>query len=494
MKSRNSHFYRLLLIILIGLQYACASGLQGTIYLDENGNSKKDSTEQHLAGLTFTVTLDGEDIATGITDSTGNFEVDMDGQGEYCVEVSSSDLETSNVTRVAALFKPLIRVKNQIIKLAKKIWDLTPFNEALAQSTTETEADCNDGDDNDSDGFTDCDDTDCAGDSSCIVDDCIATDSDTDGVPDCTESLCSSASACDSSSSTSTTDTSTVSNGLACKTATGLVLELDVPVEVDFSTTAGDLEDTETISKSLDTSFTITIDYPLNCTLKQVTLPDFIQPTSSTVRSNFYTASTHKLDLQETLDASNDSGLCDDTDPETPAYDSIRSCPLALTVIDDGVIGTEEDTLPIKVVCPDEVTYTLKTFTLQKNADDDIVIEITQTDVDTNGTWEAGDEVSAAITITNNSATDLDASDFDFSVITPSSAQNQSATISSGSCNGSQTVSCSFDLAADDTVTLTIDYDLPASITTSTDFQTSASLTVNATSTEFNDTSTITVD
>lgn len=193
------NLYTLILIVLMSLQVACASGLQGTIYLDENGNTKKDDSEVLLAGLTFTVTLDGEEIETGVTDASGNFEVDMDGQGEYCVTVGASDLENSNVTRVSALVAPFMRAKEAVVKFASRIISKWHISEAVAQTTTETEADCNDGDDNDNDDTTNCDDTDCSGDSSCNVNNCIANESDTDGVPDCSESLCSSAEACDSS-------------------------------------------------------------------------------------------------------------------------------------------------------------------------------------------------------------------------------------------------------------------------------------------------------
>lgn len=149
-----------------------------------------------------------------------------------------------------------------------------------------------------------------------------------------------------------------------------------VPVAIDYDTTTGDLDDEETISKALNQSFEINIVFPVNCTLKQAVLPDFIEPTNATILADYFSEATRKLNLQDTMDLMDLLGECTDSDPETPAYDTLRTCPLDLTVIDDGIIGSEEDTFSVAVTCPDEVVYTIKTFTLQKEADNDIVITI----------------------------------------------------------------------------------------------------------------------
>jgi len=52
---------------------------------------------------------------------------------------------------------------------------------------------CNDGIDNDNDGFTDCEDSDCDSDSSCAVEICNdGIDNDNDGFTDCEDSDCDS--------------------------------------------------------------------------------------------------------------------------------------------------------------------------------------------------------------------------------------------------------------------------------------------------------------
>ncbi|EKD41512.1 MAG: hypothetical protein ACD_73C00685G0002 [uncultured bacterium] len=470
-----------ILVIICGFQIGCAKGLNGTIYLDENGNTKQDSTEVLLAGLTFTVTLDGKEIDTGITAEDGTYDVEMDGSGEYCVEVSASDLVNSDVTRVGTLLVPYYHLKTQTIRFAKKIWKALPIGEAFAE-VTPTETLCSDGVDNDEDGSTDCDDSDCSGDSACSVNDCVATDSDTDGVPDCTESLCSAEDVCDTDTTTTDTDSpATITNGKACDTAKGLILTLDVPIAVDYTTTVADIDTTETKSQEVGDNFTLDITYPKTCTLDEIKLPEYTEPATAAIKTNYYSTSTHKIDLQKAIDLTNDAGLCDEDAPGSASLDALVTCPLELNLIDDGIIGDETGTFQPTVTCPDDESYDLTEFTLNKEGSNDLVIVISHADTDGDNTWSINDAVTTTITITNNSTIDLSSSDFEFDIDTPTTVSGQDTTITDGTCTGSQTISCNFDIAASTTVTVTIDYTLPGTISAATDFTTTATLTLNET-------------
>ncbi len=450
----------------------CAKGIHGTVYLDANANNKKDDSETTLlAGVTFTVTKDGEEIDDGVTDSTGAYEADMEGSGEYCVIITQSDLLSPDASRVTALSKPVQMIRETAIRFARYLKQKLGFSEALAQ--TAVAEICTDGSDNDDDGLTDClDTTDCSADTSCKeAGKCTdSIDNDKDGKTDCDDNDCSTDTTCDDSA---TTTPPKVENGKVCQTPKGLELELDVPIATDYKGLIDGIDD-ETLNVSNDSgsnSITMEIKYPESCTLLALTLPEYLIPVLTADLAE-YDSATHRINLEAALV----DDTCSEGDIININEDVLRVCDLPLEVDSTLTFGDQEDTITPSVVCPDksDTTVLLQKFTLSVEGSNDISIA----PVASTSSGNSGDVVTVATTITNNTSLDLSAT---LTTTVTSTATGISYDVSpstAGSCTGTTTGSCDFDLTTT-AVVVTATFTLPT-VTTSTNLTYTTSLSATA--------------
>ena len=111
-------------IVIPTTTVAPKSGYCGTVYVDVNRTSKRDSSEQGQAGATVTFTDEGgKVIATAVTDANGDYCVKIP-VGEYTVEVSvpGSPTKTRNRAKVLGIREPEfaddIPVTNVVAELA----------------------------------------------------------------------------------------------------------------------------------------------------------------------------------------------------------------------------------------------------------------------------------------------------------------------------------------------------------------------------------------
>ena len=230
--NRRTTIYRLFLPwLLLASLCACSRYIEGEVYLDKNSNNIKDLGEPAIYGVQYSVTQNGSTVNSGVTDPDGHFSVPLESAKidvNYCVSVNSQ----------GELVFP------QAPKASK----------ALEASVDEDEdEDEDEGDDCKKmpNGQPDCTDSDCCDDALCddaeacqaeetpeAEEDKDACPEKSDGQPNCADSRCADEPAC---------DTYTVKSMQACdKTkTTELVMKLDVPVAVDYSTRLGKIEKSE---------------------------------------------------------------------------------------------------------------------------------------------------------------------------------------------------------------------------------------------------------
>lgn len=417
---------KLTLIVFLLLFSACSSGLTGKIYLDVNGNDIREDSEKLLAGLTFKVTLDDEEIATGTTDANGEFNVDINKAGQYCVIVGESDIINSNVTQVTP--STLVTATSDS-DLDQLIDEMSSESLSFLVKTAET----------------------------------TTTDSG-------------------DSTSGSTDTPATIESGKACDDSSGFVLEMDVPIGIAYDADVSTLSDQSyTISRSSGSnSFSLVLAYPLSCTLRETKLPDYIIPVSSDVLATFNTT-TRKINFSEAVET--DSVSCITESASLISQDSLRTCTINFELDEDKILGSsgsDNNTFTPYVICPDDSEVELQTFTVNFNGNDDIEITSTSNDDvnNNNDTWESGDIVTITTTITNNSSIDFSDDTTQVTVTTPTSVSGATYAISpaTNTCNDNV---CDINLDADGgEVVLTTTYVIPSGLSDTTDFDTDISLDV----------------
>ncbi len=227
-------FTRLIFVVLL-IQLAACAKIDGSVFLDLNGDLNRDADESRLADMDVTITLDGEEIDTVTTDADGKFELEIREIGEFCASVEDSEVSSENITIASRWLAPFYSIKRTGLRMASRV--LNNLHIAPAWAVDEI---CDNGQDDDLDLKIDCLDRSCIGDSSCpdleatetSCDDSV--DNDIDGKTDCDDSNCSGISGCDSTSTSSGTD-ATVALGQACTSSDGKLVALNIPVSLSIT-------------------------------------------------------------------------------------------------------------------------------------------------------------------------------------------------------------------------------------------------------------------
>lgn len=451
MKNYYYHFFAVILLVCA----SCTGNLTGSVFLDLNGDNKKNDDEQVLAGLAIEVTKNDKDFETDTTDSNGEFKVALNGSATYCVVVDDNSLRTSTgVEAVSALVLP---TELPLVKF----------------QTVTTETDCDDTLDDDSDGDTDCDDSDCSDDAACASTtetDCDDTlDDDSDGDTDCDDSDCSSNSACSSDSdSTSDDSTTTTESGKVCEDSTGFTWDNDVPVALAYS--VDDVSEETTDAVGPGDGVIANLQFPESCEFNVFSIPAGVEP--SNAPSGTYDTSNRKMDIQAAIETFEAAGFTFTTNtPLVVNEDPIKTFPLQL-VVDDDLVDATDLTLAPTVSCPDDTTVTLSTVTIDIDVAD--VFAVTHTDNTGGAEVDDGDTVIVTTTVTNNSSADFTDIELVLTISTSTTITFPAACTASGSTS----TECTFDLATGASTSFTTSITFPATVTDTTTYTLTGTLTV----------------
>lgn len=461
---------------------ACGNNeVTGAVFLDKNGNKRLDGGEDRLANLGFTLSKEDEEIERSKTDKNGMFFIEVEESGiEYCVEVSETNLNAADFTRVVATRSFIDQVFNQTLAMGlSSALNLISFIPELQAQVQQVESLCNNNIDDDRDGSADCLDSDCRENEACtrkeICNDNI--DNDSDGRVDCLDSDCNSDDACNDDDSTGSdvddeeTITLTVEEGKACNRLEGGELKLDVPISLDFKGLISGIEK-ENFTKSRTETFTFDLFYPESCTLKSATIPSFLAPLNQDIETLAYSEDTNQFHFQKAVDvASEQANNCLRANIENPTQDNIRKCSFNFIVKNDGSVGDRSGSLKTQAVCPDGTSVDTPEVAVKVDGADDF--EIIQTEVDVNGgDPEAGDTMRVSTRVKNNSLIDFAAADMTLKITTPSNVNGRELSVSPVPCEQKSNIfECSFDISSGEEVTFITDFTLPENIESTRNFE-----------------------
>lgn len=416
-KLFGSTFAFVLIVFILG---ACGKNLHGEVYLDLNANNQREedtNVEPFIANLPFTVTKDGIEIASGTTKNDGSFEVELDGPGNYCVEVTEGNLtsinadgsEPSLVAGLVSNIKPL-NLKKQVI--------------GSLPDSQESDSDTTDDDD--------------------------ATD-DTDSGTD----------------ETSDTTNSSTESGYVCADSSGNNLELNVPVAKNYTSGISSLENPAEKTVSRGDSLNLAIQYPSSCTFDLIYLPLSVTPTGAS--DTIYDSVTGLYDFNKAIEAATPTV----SQALAIHHETLSTYTLALTINQDGSLQNKNLTITPTVNCPDSETLSLKTHTININSDNDF--EVTQS---LSGSVALSSTLTVTTTVTNNTTLDFDSEDLELRIQTPVYTQDQS--YDSACRNNGNYAICEFSLAAESSRTFTTTFSMPDSLLDDTTFDSTATLSVQS--------------
>ncbi len=320
------------LICALGLVAACSQQIQGKVFLDQNGNNVGDQGELAISGVPYTVTLNDKTYSTGVTQTGGNYSVILDkmnSDGTYCVKVDSA---TTLSQKSASLNKP---------STPKLLTDDSSSSGVCSMNDQDT-PNCNDEDC--------CDEPECESASVCQQDenDDDETDSnvcptDANNQPDCDDSRCASRSACNQ-------DKRTVKPMEACgeMAKTSLVMNLDVPISVDYSSRIEKIDPATPITAKLGDLIEVDIIYPSSCTFDLYTLPAVFYPEGL---KGFYNEITREFSLDQAV-TKNISRLRK-IDKTPFGHDPLFIYTLYLRIVQEPETGSAEYVMQPSLICPD---------------------------------------------------------------------------------------------------------------------------------------------
>jgi hypothetical protein len=333
---RNGVFSLILIGLLAGTA-ACSSNLEGEVFLDENGNLKKDEGESLLANIAYNVTLDDESVVTDNTESDGKYSQSISKRGTYCVKVSSDSLVQSS------------------------------GDDSTSASVVVTTSSLTEDESSSSDTSSDSSDSDSSSESSETTTTTTTTSSDSD----------------------SSDSAESVKSGEACDDVTGTSLELNVPIAMDYSTAVTSLADPATQNVSRGDTVTLPITFPVSCTFELLSVSLSLTPQVSP--SSAYSSTTGQLNLNSVVSASSDLVI---TQPMAINQDPLATYDLVVKVDEDGTVGDTTITITPKVDCPDGTVVTLQNQVIAINSTDDF--EVTQS---MSGTAAVGETIVVTTTI-----------------------------------------------------------------------------------------------
>lgn len=423
----------LLILIYFGLSLAACSGqLTGSVFLDKNGNNQKDEEDPDIANIPYKITLDEQDVLSERTAYDGTFYTIVDKTGTYCVVVSEEDLIT---TSAQTSMSPIVLSTSASMTVSSA----PKFNVDTGEADPESGAD---------------DEADSAGDSQ-------------------------GSSGSGGTITPTTTSTATIQSGEACDTPMGIMLEMNVPIAVDYKSAIAAIETPTKKVVSPGDVFTIDVQYPKSCTFDLIYLSSSLTPQD--MMGAYYDATTGQFNFNAAIEAAGESSLETST-PLSINVDPIVTYPLALKVDADEIsLESKSVTISPTVKCPDGSKVSLKTHSIEITSDG--AFDVTQSWSSDTASATYGSEITVKTVVENTTGAAYTADNIELVLSTTNITQLDSvtSTSSSASCtlNG-QKATCSFPLAANSSLTVYTKYTLPTSLVSNTSFVTSASLTVDA--------------
>lgn len=425
-------FHKVLLFSVLFLA-SCAGNLTGIIFLDENGNNKRDDGEGRIADLSFAVTKDDEDFDDGQTDGDGEYSVAVGGAGEYCVEVTEGGLSGTNDDGSAPALVSALQIGTR---------------GSIKRQSTDTD------DDSDSTDTT--------------------TDTDDDSTTDDTTSDDSTDSTDDTTDDTTTTDeesetsSATAESGKACnKSSGGFGLELDVPIAMDYATGVESIEDPADRTVSRGDRISLSVIYPESCEFDLIYLPLSVTPVA--VPSDSYDSTTGLFNFATAIAAT----TVTESEGIAVHHDDLNTYTLTLDIDQDGSLDTKSVTITPTMSCPDDETVTLKAHNIEINSEEDL--EVTN---DVTGTKTYGGALTVTTTVVNNSGINYDDSQVELSFSGPTFVQNL---VYSTLCDDAgEAATCTFDIDAGETVQRVTTFTLPSTLTENTTFEMTVTLTITS--------------
>lgn len=425
-------FQKIFLLNLLFLG-ACSGNITGIIFLDENGNNKRDDGESRIADLSFEVTKDDEDFDDSQTDGDGEYSVAVGGAGEYCVQVTEGGLSGTNDDGSAPALVSALQIGTR---------------GSIKRQSTDTD------DDSDSTDTT--------------------TDTDDDSTTDDTTSDDSTDDSTDSTDDDSTTDeesetsSATTESGKACDTSSGgFGLEMDVPIAMDYSTGVESLEDPADRTVSRGDRISLSVTYPESCEFDLIYLPLSVTPVA--VPSGSYDSTTGLFNFNTAIAAT----TVTESEGIAVHHNDLNTYTLTIDIDQDGSLDTKSVTITPSVSCPDDETVTLKAHNIEINSEEDF--DLTN---DVTGTKTYGAALTVTTSVVNNSSVDYDDSQVELTFSGPTFVQNLAYATQ---CEDSgESATCTFDIDSGETVQRVTTFTLPSTLTANTTFEMTVTLTITS--------------
>jgi hypothetical protein len=299
----TSTIYRLTFpFLLLASLCACSRYIEGEVYLDKNANNIKDLGEPAIYGIQYSVSQNGSTVNSGVTDPDGHFSVPLDSAKidvNYCVSVNAQG---------ELIFPQAPKASKALDATVDQDEDETPDPEETPDASETPDAE----------------------------EDKDACPKKSNGQPNCSDSRCDDEPAC---------DTYTVKSMQACdKTkTTELIMKLDVPVAVDYSSRLGKIEKSE---KAVQVGDVVGLEFvfPKSCTFQPFLLSKALEVSIG----NAFDPMTREVFLAKAI-AERPSQLFYNDTPRF-GHDELITYLLPATVV-----GTEDQELQIqpKLKCPD---------------------------------------------------------------------------------------------------------------------------------------------
>lgn len=309
-----------LLFFLLAIAGAgCSGKIEGSVFLDENGNNSRDQNEPGISKILYSVTLDGNIIKSGTTNDAksleGQFSFTANDKGYYCVEIKKTAMAYLEPSTAPQIAKPPAAAKKSLPSKAGE----TASTSGTSTTATTTPATA---------GDTKADDTE----ESDTSNDSQETVKEPE-LPDITQSL----------------KTCANSKGYGEK------LRLDVPVAKDFEGSVAKLPETQIIEAGVGENFFYDINYPCSCKPLNFSLPETIIPAINKGDGNM-------LDISALISKAEKVDL--------PSYDITvdKMCKVTTELQLASGSGSEEVELSPQALCPNDSVIKLATQTVKWKA------------------------------------------------------------------------------------------------------------------------------
>lgn len=218
----------------------CSGKLDGTFYLDADGNNNPEAYEQTLANLNLKVTRDGKLVAAAKTNAKGKYFLNINEPGYYCVEVNEPHLSQSVMRQLT-----YGRIPAEAVQATQSNFSLgPPVGELVAQSAKQL----------------------------------FSPPPVSNPPPPSNPPPTSQTQQPSPPPASSPAQPDRIEPGIVCKNTTDYDLTLDVPVAIDYSTDVERMPPHITQERRTGEIFTVAIPVSIGCTLESIYTPDGLEP------------------------------------------------------------------------------------------------------------------------------------------------------------------------------------------------------------------------